>query len=78
MRLIDADALLAKEWDAENGLGWEKVISARSVLNAPTISASVEVVRRKDCVYWSDNLYCADFYTMEPEGFCSWAKKRIQ
>lgn len=37
---------------------------------------AVEVVRCRDCVYWSDNLYCADFYTMEPDGFCSWAKKR--
>ena len=37
VRLIDANALLNKAWDAENGFGWEKVISLNDVVNAPTI-----------------------------------------
>lgn len=39
MRLIDADALLDKSWDAENGFGWEKVVSIKDILDAPTIDA---------------------------------------
>lgn len=49
-RLIGADELLDKAWDAENGLGWEKVVSIKDVMDAPTIDA-VEVVRCKDCRY---------------------------
>lgn len=37
MRLIDGDVLLNKAWDAENGFGWEKVVSVNDIKAAPTI-----------------------------------------
>ena len=50
-RPIDADILLNKAWDADNGFGWEKVVSIKDVMDAPTIDA-VPVVRCRYCECW--------------------------
>lgn len=47
-RLVDADALLDKAWDAENGFGWEKVISIKDVMDAPVIN----LIQCCDCEFW--------------------------
>lgn len=39
---------------------------------APTIDP---VVRCKDCAYW-DGIYCVDLLTTDPDGYCSWGKRR--
>lgn len=36
-KLVDADALIDKAWYAENGFGWEKVVSVNDINIAPTI-----------------------------------------
>lgn len=38
-RLIDADALLEKAWDADTSIGYVQVVDVGEVLDAPTISA---------------------------------------
>lgn len=47
MRLINADELIEKAWDADNGFGWEKVVSVHHILNASTI----DLVQCKDCIH---------------------------
>lgn len=49
--LINVDILLNKAWDADNGFGWEKVVSIKDVMDAPTIDA-VPVVRCRDCKWY--------------------------
>lgn len=51
MGLINADMLLDKAWDAENGFGWEKVVSVNDIKAAPTVDA-VEVVRCNQCKHY--------------------------
>ena len=49
--LINVDILLNKAWDADNGFGWEKVVSIKDVMDATTIDA-VPVVRCEDCKWY--------------------------
>lgn len=35
----------------------------------------VEVIRCKDCRYWSGE-YCPDFMTTDDSGFCCWGERR--
>lgn len=39
MRLIDADALLDKTWDADTRAGYVNVVDAGDILEAPTVDA---------------------------------------
>lgn len=50
MRLIDADALKEKAWDADTRCGYVQVVDVGDIDNAPTIEP--EIVRCKDCKYW--------------------------
>lgn len=70
--LINVDILLNKAWDADNGFGWEKVVSIKDVMDAPTIDA-VPVVRCKDC-YWHNQ--CRFEQELGLEGFCSKGERR--
>lgn len=54
IRAIDANALLDKAWYAENGFGWEKVVSLNDIMTAPTINA-VEVIYCKYCKYGEES-----------------------
>lgn len=88
--MIDADALLEKAWDAENGFGWEKVVSIKDVADAPTIDA-VPVVRCKDCKWYEiaqlkqdgtdDRRYKPSYCTLlrhsfKPDYFCADGQRR--
>lgn len=48
MRLIDADALIEKRWDADTRVGYVQVVDVQTILDAPTIDA-VPVVRCVEC-----------------------------
>ena len=76
MRLIDADALVAKVCELATEISLE-------VMDAPTIDA-VEVVRCKDCEFcekrhtanWIPFLYCIRTnYSVSEKSFCSWGEK---
>lgn len=74
MRLIDADMLIDKSWDAENGFGWEKVISIKDVMDAPTIDTisidTISVIRCKDCRWGREicgNIECFVDCNLPPE-----------
>ena len=51
LRLIDADELMEKSWDADCRIGYVQVVDVGDILEAPTIDA-VEVVRCRDCKYY--------------------------
>lgn len=51
MRLIDADVLIEKAWDADTRVGYVQVVDVDDILEAPTIDA-VEVVRCRDCKWY--------------------------
>ena len=80
--LINVDILLNKAWDADNGFGWEKVVSIKDVMDAPTIDA-VPVVRCKDCK-WYKTMYCkmdrwtdlVTVYVAKKDDYCSYGEWR--
>ena len=54
MRLIDADALLEKAWDANTSIGYVQVVDVGDVIDAPTISPDEVrgVVHCGECKFW--------------------------
>ena len=48
MRLIDADALLGKSWDADTRCGYVQVVDVGEIENAPTIEVE-PIVCCEDC-----------------------------
>lgn len=82
MRLIDADALLDKAWDADTRIGYVQVVDVGDILEAPTI----DLVRCRDCKHRYDDGYCEvwgdSFYYWEefdevPEDmFCGHGERR--
>ena len=57
MRLIDADALMEKQYNASpiKALQFvDMVVAVGDIDEAPTVDAG-PVVRCRDCVYWQDN-----------------------
>ena len=91
MRLIDADALVAKlKTQYGEELGWQCIVNMSDVgmmvEDAPTVDA-VEVVRCKDCKWYAPNndgfWYGCTFDTRnkddEPKSndFCSYGEKKV-
>lgn len=70
MRLIDADALVEKSWDADTRVGYVQVVDVGSIEEAPTLDV-VPVVRCNECKhyetdtgfchYWETGLHWGDF-----------------
>ena len=79
MRLIDADALIAKAYIMQEPNGFiHSVVTERQITKAPTIDA-VPVVRCKDCKFRGDEDDCPllnlSAYT-EPDDFCSYGERK--
>lgn len=83
MRLVDADALLAKSFKYRiGGVTTKDVVMANNIKTAPTIDA-VEVVRCKDCknMLVSDkgfrfcNVWCK-INGMGDDGYCNYGERR--
>lgn len=55
MRLIDADALLEKAWDANTRIGYVQVVDVGDVIDAPTISPdeACGLVHCAECDLWN-------------------------
>lgn len=90
MRLIDADALLEKAWDADTRIDYVQVVDVGDIIEAPTIDA-VPVVRCKDCIWYeiyqlkkdgTDDLRCKRSYCalwgnyLKPDYFCADGERR--
>lgn len=90
-RLIDVEVLLEKlEWlDEYDYIVFDAV--KRTVDEVPTVEAVpiaelpytvwltpdvVQVVRCKDCKYWSNNecIYC--YFEDNPNGYCAWGERK--
>lgn len=72
MRLIDADALVEKSWDADTRAGYVQVVDVGSIEEAPTIDA-VPVVRCCQCKHYeTDTGFCYYWETgLHWDDFCS-------
>ena len=80
MRLIDADMLLEKAWDAETRIGYVQVVDVGDIEETPEIDA-VPVVRCSQCQYGQfDDLgvmHCHKYHCHKKENdFCSYGEKR--
>lgn len=83
MRLIDADALIAKAYIMQEPNGFiHSVVTERQIAKAPTIDA-VPVVRCKDCKYCDpENHHCDHaggtmiYFTRKPDDFCSYGERK--
>lgn len=51
MRLIDADALKEKAWDADTRCGYVQVVDVGDIDNAPTIERKTGIWRRAEYGY---------------------------
>ena len=78
MRLIDADALIAKAYIMQEPNGFiHSVVTERQIAKVPTIDA-VPVVRCKDC-YKRDTSWCLMYYARlgtEDNDFCSYGERK--
>ena len=90
-RLIDANALKEKaiRMVTVNSLGnkqhcYFKAVGTHEIDKAPTVDA-VEVVRCKDCKYWSDGIKgCTDrvkfcsigYYMVGENGYCGFGERK--
>lgn len=76
MRLIDADALLEKSWDADTRCGYVQVVDVGEIENAPTIEA--EPKRRVSLVesgYLLNEIDELDWYRISNGNFIEGAKE---
>lgn len=90
MRLIDADALIAKlKTQYGEELGWQCTVNMSDVgmmiEDAPTVDA-VEVVRCKNCVHYGGVTFgfmCRKFsgidtkICMPADGYCSYGERKV-
>ena len=89
-RLVNADALLEKAWDADTRVGYVQVVDVGDILDAPTIDA-VPVVRCRDCKWYeiyqlkkdgTDDRryrpsYCTSLaYHTRPDWYCADGERR--
>lgn len=75
MSLISREAAIDAIEELKNRYFDRKVVLAKAQDAINNLTSAHPVVRCKDCAYW-DGIYCVDFLTTDPEGYCSWAKRK--
>lgn len=87
MKLIDAEKLLEKAWDADTRIGYVQVVDVGDILEAP----GIELVRCRDCKWYEiyqlkkdgtdDRRYKPSYCTLlrhsfKPDWYCADGERR--
>ncbi len=71
VRLVDANTLLEKAWDADTRIGFVQVVDVGDILDAPTIDAA-QVIRCKNCKHSDESpLPYEDLWCNVHEIYCT-------